>query len=63
MTKNGFNHNQNQSKRQSTSTSTSTNNLTIIKARRLFLEDINNIDMNVPIKLRVYILLQMKKFC
>ena len=45
MTRNRFNHNKNQSKHQSTSRSTSTNNLTISKARRLFLENNNNIDM------------------
>ena len=41
MTKNRFN----QAKHQSTSTSTSTYNLTLSKARRLFLEDNDNIDM------------------
>ena len=42
MTKNRFN----QAKHQSTSTSTSTNNSTLSKARGLFLEDNDNIDMN-----------------
>ena len=51
MTRNRFNHNQNQSKHQSTSRSTSTNNLTISKARRLFLENNNNIDMKDTYKI------------
>ena len=41
MTRNRFN----QAKHQSTSTSSSTNNLTLSKARGLFLEDNDNIDM------------------
>ena len=46
MTRNRFN----QAKHQSTSTSTPTNNLTLSKARRLFLEDNDNIDMNEKYK-------------
>ena len=41
----------NQAKHQSTSTSTSTNNLTRSKARGLFLEDNDNIDMKDTCKI------------
>ena len=47
MTRNRFN----QAKHQSTSTSTSTDNLTLSKARGLFLEDNDNIDMKDTYKI------------
>ena len=47
MTRNRFN----QAKHQSTSTSTSTNNLTLSKARGLFLEENDNIDMKDTYKI------------
>ena len=47
MTRNSFN----QAKHQSTSISTSTNNLTLSKARGLFLEDNDNIDMKDTYKI------------
>ena len=47
MTTNRFN----QAKHQSTSTSTSPNNLTLSKARGLFLEDNDNIDMKDTYKI------------
>ena len=47
MTRNRFN----QAKHQSTSASTSTNNLTLSKARGLFLEDNDKIDMKETYKI------------
>ena len=47
MTRNRFN----QAKHKSTSTSTSTNNLTLSKARGLFPEDNDNIDMKDTYKI------------
>ena len=47
MTRNRFN----QAKFQSTSTTASTNNLTLSKARGLFLEDNDNIDMKDTYKI------------
>ena len=47
MTRNRFN----QAKHQSTSISTSTNNLTLSKARGLFLEDNDDIDMKNTYKI------------
>ena len=55
MTRNRFNQAKNQSGNLLLGL-TSTNNLTLSKARGLFLEDNDNIDMKIPIKLQMYIL-------